>query len=1569
MPSMAFCALYSNCSKNTQANTLVRPCRLFLIATLLAVGALISDPLFSCTHWILPLAVVCMDGEKSFRKELTPTYKANRKETPDDLRKQFPIVEEAVRALGIACVRLTGFEADDLLATYSKKASDAGHEVLVVSPDKDMLQLVSDSVGVTSATGAKYTVMDASDVAKKFGVSPEQVPHLQALIGDAVDNIPKVSGLTEAAAKNLIKHFGTVHNALENINDITVMSQRDALRLHAETIKSSYELAKLRQDAPVGELQEAAFKGITPQTALAFCSKYKLKSISVSLEKDFFAKYRAAAAADPSAPVAPAKKTTLITEGKEPIDEHGFIKKTPGRPKKTASASATDAEHAVFEDPAEMPPMPAGSTLETPELTIKRSKPVASFALARGAKSRLLRLAEEANRTPSSMSYEQAVAIEEEQYANDALEMIDILNAQNPPATPPPAAPVKVTAAAKKAAAKPTASTTSPSAPTSAADAVTQGESSPVAPPPIPRARRKRTSSTEALSTDGHVSEEIDIDTDPTVVASTTKYKETRKKKEKPAPAAAPITPAAESDVPSTSSTSSTAESSTLDIKGTEQPIEPVATSEAPSTTSSAPSSSDAATTSTSSKHTTTAAAPILSSTQTSHYHTSAAAAAKKVDDDAVKAFVEALKKTSANPDAIDAALKHSASTAKTASPGSLFSPATRQPKMVASLSTPPSEAPTNLTVADLGQIDGLTAEPKKRTRKPKIVDIEDSPQIGVFPASKLASTASSIGEVTPAANSAAAATKRKNPVNGPGSRPAGSSAPKYSGSMEPEEDDEESNLELVDYIKNRTHEVDVEFVNIFNICNTPIERRRAIESKLKGVTVANDAESAKRVIDKLMTLTDRFHACDSETINLNLKKQGPVGHGTIICASIYCGPDIDFGNGPRVWIDNLDDDSTLQLFKDYFESEKILKVWHNYGFDRHVFYNHGINVQGFGGDTMHMGRLWDSSRRGAKAYSLEVLSRDLLLSDSEKDAAVVAKTSMKQRFGRVKLKKDGTPSKSAIILPDLAEIQRDPEWLPEWVDYATLDAEDTWRLREVLAARLTAMNWVGKQTMYDFYRQLWLPFGELLTDMERRGIKVDRQYLRDLVPRALEEKAAGEAAFVDWAVANVGPECRFINPGSDAQKQQLLFAPCNNKLDPSKEMPASREFEAENTEGFIEEGKKVAKKKRTFTITGLGLPFVDATDSGWPAVSHPVLAKLVGDPPEKYGSLVKLFDEKGMRGGKQACEALAHAVESSKIDTLINTFMIPLAEFADSNSRIHGSLNINTETGRLSSRRPNLQNQPAHEKDRFKIRRAFTCEPGNNLIVADYGQLELRLLAHMTNCKSMLDAFRAGGDFHSRTALGMYGHVKQAIDDGKVLLEWDYSKGKAPLPLLKDEFGTERRRAKTLNFSIAYGKTVMGLAKDWSVSPDEARSTLDKWYADRPEVKQWQEKTIARAHVTGWTRTLLGRYRPLPEINSRDRTRRTHSERAAINTPLQGGAADITTKAMILLHQNERLRQLGWHQLLQIHDELILEGPEESTEEALSIVTNVMSNPLPEPLLVDLVVDAKAAKTWYEAK
>jgi len=335
----------------------------------------------------------------------------------------------------------------------------------------------------------------------------------------------------------------------------------------------------------------------------------------------------------------------------------------------------------------------------------------------------------------------------------------------------------------------------------------------------------------------------------------------------------------------------------------------------------------------------------------------------------------------------------------------------------------------------------------------------------------------------------------------------------------------------------------------------------------------------------------------------------------------------------------------------------------------------------------------------------------------------------------------------------------------------------------------------------------------------------------------------------------------------------------------------------------------------------------------------------------------------------QQALGALANV---GQIDSTITNFLVPLQTLMDKRQRVHCSLNLNTETGRLSSRRPNLQNQPALEKDQYKIRDAFVAEEGKTLIVADYGQLELRILAHITNCGSMIEAFRSGGCFHSRTAVGMYPHVKAAVDNGDVLLEWDYSKGQPTVPLVKDTFASERRKAKTLNFSIAYGKTVHGLAQDWGISKEEAQETLDAWYRDRPEVKKWQEDTREFAIKHKYVETIMGRRRDLPEA-SKDRSKASgHALRAAINTPIQGSAADIVMMAMINLWSSTTLQELGWKLLLQIHDEVILEGPIESKDAAMAEVRRCMEDPYDDvlkPLRVHLDVDAKCAPSWYKAK
>jgi DNA polymerase-1 len=760
------------------------------------------------------------------------------------------------------------------------------------------------------------------------------------------------------------------------------------------------------------------------------------------------------------------------------------------------------------------------------------------------------------------------------------------------------------------------------------------------------------------------------------------------------------------------------------------------------------------------------------------------------------------------------------------------------------------------------------------------------------------------------------------------------------------------------------------------------------------GVTLVRDVETARRVVKQLRSLTHyadgrrRMHACDTEAIDVDLKEEGPIGKGIVICFSVYCGDDVDFGRGAKLFVDTLGPRApVLEEFRAYFEDEAVWKVWHNYGFDRHALGNHGIDVRGFGGDTMHMARLWDASRMfGKGGYSLEGLTRDLLAR---------GKTSMKDIFGAHKVRVDGTEG-AEVVMPALDYLQRSPLHVHNWIDYATYDSESTWLLRNELERRLSGMPWRwpddelaavdtqlwrwregaqsqwsakrGELSMYDQYREQWRPYGELLTSMERRGIWLDSERLAAITPVAWADRDEQRLRFIAF-MERYCPDAVHMNIESDVQRRQLFFAPCANEKDKSQTLPAEKEFKRLNVEGAKTKGRVL--KHATFTLSGLGLPPLEYCDSGWPRAGQSVLRKLAGDVNGgQFGKAYKPFA--AVHGDEEAaafCTALDSLCESQAISTLLSTFIEPLQGLTDDRGRLHTSININTETGRLSSRRPNLQNQPALEKDRYKVRHCFAAEPGNVLIVADYGQLELRLLAHMSRCRSMIDAFKTGGDFHSRTALGMYQNIAREVAAGTVLLEWDSSKGSAPAPLLKDKYSTERRRAKTLNFSIAYGKTARGLAIDWETSVAEAKETLERWYADRPEVREWQDETVRRARLTGYTKTLMGRYRVLPGITSAKRGEASHMARAAINTPLQGGAADIVMAAMLKIEHDELLRKLGFRQLLQVHDELILEGPKEAADEALARVVALMSNPIDRPLLIDLVVDAHYGQTWGECK
>jgi hypothetical protein len=262
---------------------------------------------------------------------------------------------------------------------------------------------------------------------------------------------------------------------------------------------------------------------------------------------------------------------------------------------------------------------------------------------------------------------------------------------------------------------------------------------------------------------------------------------------------------------------------------------------------------------------------------------------------------------------------------------------------------------------------------------------------------------------------------------------------------------------------------------------------------KVPMVTIVRTVQDARTVMERLMNADESlFHACDTEVMDLDLKTVGPVGNGYVTCVSIYAGKDFDYGlgDGPGtvLWIDNLDDAcGVLQEFKPWFEDERFKKVWHNYGFDRHVMWNEGIDCRGFGGDTMHMARLQDSSRSregNGNGYSLEALTDELLN---------CRKRPMKEIFGIKRLRKDGSEG-SILDLPPVEVMQRDPAFRSRWIEYSCYDAQGTYQIHEKLRELLTSISWLSddegkmRHNLYEYYWQHMRPFGEVLTDMERRG-------------------------------------------------------------------------------------------------------------------------------------------------------------------------------------------------------------------------------------------------------------------------------------------------------------------------------------------------------------------------------------------------------------------------------------------------------------------------------------------------
>jgi DNA polymerase I len=330
----------------------------------------------------------------------------------------------------------------------------------------------------------------------------------------------------------------------------------------------------------------------------------------------------------------------------------------------------------------------------------------------------------------------------------------------------------------------------------------------------------------------------------------------------------------------------------------------------------------------------------------------------------------------------------------------------------------------------------------------------------------------------------------------------------------------------------------------------------------------------------------------------------------------------------------------------------------------------------------------------------------------------------------------------------------------------------------------------------------------------------------------------------------------------------------------------------------------------RTILFDRLGLPVSKKTSTGKPSTDASVLEKLRDHHP-----------------------LVADLLEYREYEKLRSTYVDGYLPLIRSDGRIHTTFNqMAAATGRLSSEEPNLQNIPVRSDSGMTIRRAFVPREGWTFVVADYSQIELRVMAHMTQDDGLVSAFKEGQDIHTATAARVFGVTPDLVSPEM------------------------RRRAKVINFGLLYGMEAFGLAQRLDISRDEAQEHMNAYFAQFPDVKAFLDGVVTEARRNGYTATLFGRRRYLPELKSDNFRIRQMGERMALNAPVQGTAADIIKLAMIALDRELISRKLETTMLLQIHDELILESPQSELDDAIDLTRQTMEHVT--ELIVPLDVD-----------
>lgn len=572
----------------------------------------------------------------------------------------------------------------------------------------------------------------------------------------------------------------------------------------------------------------------------------------------------------------------------------------------------------------------------------------------------------------------------------------------------------------------------------------------------------------------------------------------------------------------------------------------------------------------------------------------------------------------------------------------------------------------------------------------------------------------------------------------------------------------------------------------------------------------------------------------DTETASLNPMQARLVGIS--LCAEPHKAAYLPlahyFPDAPQ----QLDTHFVLSKMKSWLEDSTKLKVGQNLKYDKHVFANHGITLNGIMHDTLLQSYVLESHQ----SHNMDSLAW--------------------RHLGIKTISYDDITGKGA------SRISFDQVTVEQATPYAAEDADITMQLHRCLYPRIES------HAQLDFvYRHLEMPLLNVLFQIERNGVLLDVELLhaqsRELETQllALEQQACLIAG-------------QTFNLNSTKQIQEILF-------------------------------------------NQLKLPIIKKTPKGSPSTDEDVLQQLALDYP-----LPKIL------------------LEYRGLAKLKSTYTDKLPLMVDSQTkRVHTNYaQAVAVTGRLASNDPNLQNIPIRRQEGRRIREAFIAPLGSRIISADYSQIELRIMAHISHDAGLLKAFAAGEDIHRATAAEVFGVSADQVDQ------------------------EQRRYAKAINFGLIYGMSDFGLAIQLGIERSAARVYIGRYFARYSGVADYMQRTRLQAREKGYVETVFGRRLWLPEINSSNHNRRQAAERAAINAPMQGTAADIIKLAMIAVHEWLIKETLHSKLIMQVHDELVLEVPDEEVDHVKSVLPDLMEKV--GNLDIPLQVEVGVGDNWEQA-